>query len=158
MGAYIREINKGGGHRTDFWIGGWLGKYFPWMSILPELIYGGGAWKPHDQEGKSGSHGWASSQDGFDGRECPEEAQGCCVMGKKEVSHDCNTPGTRIGQGYHLINLKGPVSKRDELWECSGRIKPHCECRGSPQKGFSPAPWVFSPFSLTFSTIVLLKS
>ena len=88
----------------------------------------------------SGSHGQASSQDGFDGRECPEEAQGCHVMGKKEVSHNCNTPGTRIGWGYHPINLKGPVPIRDESWECSGRVKPHRERRGSLQKGFSPAP------------------
>ena len=56
------------------------------------------------------------------------------MMGKKEVSHDCNTPGASP------INLKGPVPKRDELWECSGRVKPHRERRGSPQKGFSPAP------------------
>ena len=30
----------------------------------------------------------------FDGGECPGEAQGCRMMGKNEVSHNCNTPDT----------------------------------------------------------------
>ena len=59
--------------------------------------------KPCDWEETKDSHGWASSQTGFYGREHPEEPQGCCVMGKNEFSHNCDTPGTRIGQGYHPI-------------------------------------------------------
>ena len=70
------------------------------------------------------------------GGERPDEAQGCRMMGKNEVSHDRNTPGTEIGRGYHPINLKGPVPKRDGPWECSGRVKPHCERRGALRKGF----------------------
>ena len=44
---------------------------------------------------------------GLMGGECPDEAQGCCVMGKNEDSRNHNTPGTRIGWEYYLINLKG---------------------------------------------------
>ena len=74
------------------------------------------------------------------GGERPDEAQGCCVMGKNVFSHDRSTPGARIGQRYHLINLRGPIPNRDGLWECCGGVKPHREYRGAPQKGFSPFP------------------
>ena len=45
------------------------------MGILLEIINGRQG-NPHDREEKKVSHGWASSQEGFDGRERPEEAQG----------------------------------------------------------------------------------
>ena len=77
--------------------------HFPRTGILLEIIDGRQG-KPCDREEKNVSHGWASSQEGFDGRERPEEAQGCRVMGENEVSHDCNTPGTRIGRGCQLID------------------------------------------------------
>ena len=58
--------------------------WFPRMGILPE---------------------------GFDGEECHKEAQGRRVMGETEVSHDCNTPGTRIGRGCHPIKPGVPFPK-----------------------------------------------
>ena len=73
---------------------------------------------------------------GLMGGERPDEAQGCRVMGNHEVSHDHNTSGTRIGQGCHPINLRGPVPKRDWSWERSRRVKPHRERRGVLSKGF----------------------
>ena len=57
---------------------------------------------------------------GLMGGKCPDEAQGCRVMGKNEVSHNHNTPGTGIGQGYHLINLRFCSQKgwaMGMLWE-----------------------------------------
>ena len=65
-------------------------------------------------------------------------------MAKNEVSHDPNTPGPRISQGYHPINLRGPVPKRDGPWECSGRVKPPL---GTEEKGkrFCPVLGVFPP-------------
>ena len=78
----------------------------------------------------------------IDGGKHPEEAQGCHMMVKNEVSHDWNAPGPRIGRGYHPINLRGPVPKRDGLWECSGRVKPPL---GMEEKGkrFCPILGVF---------------
>ena len=66
---------------------------FPTVGILLKII-DGRLRKPHDWEEKNVSHRWASSQEGFDGREHSEEAQGCHMMGKNEVSHNCNTPDT----------------------------------------------------------------
>ena len=82
------------------------------------------------------SHKLASSQTEFNGRECPEEALGCHVMRKNENSHDCNTPGAKIGQGYHQIKPKGPVPKRDGPLECCGGVKPHCKHRRVLRKVF----------------------
>ena len=84
---------------------------------------------------------------GLMGGERPDEAQGCRVMGKNEVFHDCNTPGTGIGWGYHPINLKGPVPKRDGPWECSGRVNPIASI-GEPSERVSPDSLSFFPIFL----------
>ena len=40
----------------------------------------------------------------FDGRERAGEAQGCCMMGGNDISHDCNTPGSPDQRGNHPIS------------------------------------------------------
>ena len=61
--------------REAAWLGGKAG--FPQMGILPEVI---------------------------DGRNALRKPRGAMWWGKNEVSHDHNTPGTRIGWGYQFIN------------------------------------------------------
>ena len=41
-------------------------------------------------------------------------------MGKNDVSHDRSTPGTRIGQGHHLIKPRG---LGDHMDIPQGRVK-----------------------------------
>ena len=43
-----------------------------------------------------------------------------------------NTPGARIGQGYH----PGAIPKRHGLWEHSGRVKPHRKDREPSERVF----------------------
>ena len=95
---------------------------------------------------------------GLMGGECPDEAQGCRVMGKNKVSHDRNTPGTRISQGCHPVNLRGPVPKRDGPSQRSGRVKPHREHREPSERVF---PFPLKNFALgleirnnNFTTVV----
>ena len=42
------------------------------------------------------------------------------LWGKKDVSHDYNTPGARIGQGYHPINLGMLFPKEMDCWNALG--------------------------------------
>ena len=57
---------------------------------------------------KTVSHRWASLQEGFDGRECPEEAQGCCVMGKKWCFPQLQHPRHQIWLRISIWDASAP--------------------------------------------------
>ena len=103
----MKGINMGGGHRWPERVpgpGSTHGKHFPWMSIL--LVPG----RPEEA-------GWSEEKMGFSwmgilpGRiwwgEHPRKPRGAVWWGKYDVSHNCSTSGTRIGQGYHPIKPRG---------------------------------------------------
>ena len=56
----------------------------------------------------------------FDGKELPEEAQGCRVMGENGIPTIAAPRDPLINGGIPPDQLGDPLPKRDGAWECIG--------------------------------------